>query len=818
MAKITLDSILSGFQTVSQVSSNNSKIEDELNDKVLYRDNPTGEANQMLNELDMNSQRIINLPSPIADQEPARWIDVKNGVSTIVEPVPSQVGNAKVPLTTNGTSLQFGPVESDQVDFLQAGTGAVSRTLESRFNEYVSIKDYGATGDGATDDSAAIQAAFDFGSANNIPVYVPTGTYILNGTRQGPNAAIVTIASNLTVFGAGFDSKFKVADGYTTGGDYRVFAPADTTTATNNIDISGINVDGNGLNNLVLGSTGGDIRRAYAINLLLGDNIYLHSNWVTNNPGRNGFNIGDNSNPASFTNVRVLDNKFVDMGGAIVGNGLQNDHSSIYLQTDGGMCSRNTFFNTVQPDPFTSPTKTINALEIHGSNTLVQENRVHNYTGGGNLVATVHDSINNTWSDNHFTGMTSNVLVPFIAGGFENKRLTIRNNIINIDNTTFNGGTGIFQNPATAVTSDQLEDLVIEDNLIYGSLDTPQATTWHGISLVAVKNCSVRRNRIINIQGDGVDVSDAVSLLDIQNLAIEDNEFENCGIHTPVSRIWGVRVETLLTDRVFDEISIQRNNVTAVLPAVSATPKNSRGLRVKGPGALRNVTIKDNTFKNIQRSQRYDINTPTNNINVYIVPSITTHAKATPPVSGQFEIGRDITYFSDPTVAGSIGNNVTVSGSASEATWAGTTAYLEGQWIVTSGGKVMECIVSGTSSGVEPTPTILLSTFVDGTVTWVLRDTATAILSGIQGGFLEFSTTFDPPSLADGVGTTKNLAAPAVVLGDYVDGVSFTNDLQGITVTAYVSATNIVTARFQNETGGVLDLASGTLRFRVTRP
>jgi hypothetical protein len=51
-------------------------------------------------------------------------------------------------------------------------------------------------------------------------------------------------------------------------------------------------------------------------------------------------------------------------------------------------------------------------------------------------------------------------------------------------------------------------------------------------------------------------------------------------------------------------------------------------------------------------------------------------------------------------------------------------------------------------------------------------------------------------------------------LGDFAEA-SFSLDLQGITLTAWVSAANTVSVRFQNESGGVLDLASGTLRARV---
>jgi hypothetical protein len=79
------------------------------------------------------------------------------------------------------------------------------------------------------------------------------------------------------------------------------------------------------------------------------------------------------------------------------------------------------------------------------------------------------------------------------------------------------------------------------------------------------------------------------------------------------------------------------------------------------------------------------------------------------------------------------------------------------------------------------------------------------------------SATYNPPSLADGVGTTTTVTVPGVQLGDYVLGVAFSLDLQGITVTGYVSAANTVSVRFQNESAGTLDLASGTLSVAVWR-
>jgi hypothetical protein len=95
---------------------------------------------------------------------------------------------------------------SSLVGFIQSGTGAVARTVQDKARESVSVKDFGAVGDGATDDTAAIQAAANSVIATDTsPVssagvrktlFFPRGTYRV--TAQLTIPAFVTLEGDET--------------------------------------------------------------------------------------------------------------------------------------------------------------------------------------------------------------------------------------------------------------------------------------------------------------------------------------------------------------------------------------------------------------------------------------------------------------------------------------------------------------------------------------------------------------------------------------------------------------------------------------------
>jgi hypothetical protein len=81
-------------------------------------------------------------------------------------------------------------------------------------------------------------------------------------------------------------------------------------------------------------------------------------------------------------------------------------------------------------------------------------------------------------------------------------------------------------------------------------------------------------------------------------------------------------------------------------------------------------------------------------------------------------------------------------------------------------------------------------------------------------GMLVGAATYDTASLVDAAGATATITVKGAALGDYCLG-SCSLDLQGFTATWYVSATDTVSVRIQNESGATVDLASATLRCRV---
>ena len=93
-----------------------------------------------------------------------------------------------IEIVSNETSI-VGGTGAQLVTYNEGGLGAVNRTVQSRLQDFVTVKDFGAVGDGVTDDRPAIAAAIASGAKE---IYFPSGTYYKAGTGAGQGITVPT--------------------------------------------------------------------------------------------------------------------------------------------------------------------------------------------------------------------------------------------------------------------------------------------------------------------------------------------------------------------------------------------------------------------------------------------------------------------------------------------------------------------------------------------------------------------------------------------------------------------------------------------------
>lgn len=90
----------------------------------------------------------------------------------------------------------FGELNGALVSSTTAQTGSVKRDLQAKVSDQVSVKDFGATGDGTTDDRAAILLALASGAGR---VYFPEGNYLISDSVEVNGAINLDFAANAKI-------------------------------------------------------------------------------------------------------------------------------------------------------------------------------------------------------------------------------------------------------------------------------------------------------------------------------------------------------------------------------------------------------------------------------------------------------------------------------------------------------------------------------------------------------------------------------------------------------------------------------------------
>lgn len=109
-----------------------------------------------------------------------------------------------VPDTGTAGSFEGYPITRSQIalpllgtdsSFVQAGAGAVTLTMQAKVRERVSVKDFGAVGDGIANDTAAVQAAVTLVASTGAQIFFPAGTYKIT--------SVISTTGHLNILGEG---------------------------------------------------------------------------------------------------------------------------------------------------------------------------------------------------------------------------------------------------------------------------------------------------------------------------------------------------------------------------------------------------------------------------------------------------------------------------------------------------------------------------------------------------------------------------------------------------------------------------------------
>jgi len=386
--------------------------------------------------------------------------------------------NSSIEVMTNETGV-INSGNATAISYTLTAAGAVAQTVQTKLEQTVSVKDFGAVGDGITNDTAAIQAAVtaskavDFGGAENN--YLVDGTITLQaGQTLTGSATITQSATQAILFNADNRDNVTIRGLRMVGKSESVFVNSPTSLA--------IAIRANGASDLLV--TECRFENFYFTSLAVlstGNRIEFSSNFVK---GPGSAVLGVDINYRNCIGVVVLGNSV-----RIIGNDVYDTATGVFL----GQSSTNALVADNVLHDF---------INEHG---IYVDAGVRNITISGNTIRNT-GAAGDGLKVQHYT---SYGVAPY--------NITVIGNTIE---NTGNAGVSVFNSVPTG-------------SPVYGHNVTIVGNTIRdvesiGINLRYYKNATVSGNTIYTVGTEGMDITGCEDVL-VSGNQISFTQFN--GIH-----------------------------------------------------------------------------------------------------------------------------------------------------------------------------------------------------------------------------------------------------------------------------------------------
>jgi hypothetical protein len=607
---------------------------------------------------------------------------------------------------SNGSSL---------IGYTQGGTGAVTTTVQAKLREFVSVQDFGAIGNGVANDTAAVQAFFNYIAANNVGTaycdgrfLVSSGIYYGDGTNQAATLQIVGYAEFIASTAIDILVDFRSASNLVWDGGIRALGTGGTSYASRTCRV-GIRIAGSG---------GTNSRQTF---------VSLRAQYFYDT----GISVQTLSTLTDLGNVRAA-----YCGSGATGFSLTAGWSNPVNSGSSNSINQRTVIDVTVLPP-----------------TSLESPEIVNISGQPYYVASV-DTVNSKltvfpWVD---STLTSGSLTYMFGGGVYIQGSD--SGIIGANQIDSTGcGFGLW---TTALYGPVVNRLVAQNcgsGFAYGFDSNASNVGFTLNGFYAENNIFDLIKVTSSFSAGGTNIHGGVIMTDYEN---NYAKWASCAAPRSSGNV-------LLA-------SGTSSNQVAVISAGTSQEYITTGSNAQETASTYSLFPTDSPKSKIFSKDSWTINVQTPDA----------------------DLNRLFGYgFDTLTIIGATNTNGSPTGTFTFNAPSGYT------------------VNGGTSAAFAgfTGPAVFQIYYQVSTLDILIR-CSTYAPSG--------SATYNPPSLNDGDGVTTTVTVTGAVLGDFAEA-SFSNSLQGIMMTAFVSAADTVSVRFQNETGGVLDLASGTLRARVRK-